>query len=454
MRVDHQMKNTMRRMLATGLIAIAASTSVGTAQTVGDDAAVPNTGLNLPTSLATFGKVEPTLRKAIAIVNGEIVTGTDVDQRLALIVVANGGKIAPDELDRLRVQVMRNLIDETLQIQEAKANKIEITKDELDQSFARVATQNLKRSPESAAKFLSEKGSSESSIKRQIHGELAWSRLLRRKVEPSISVSDAEVNAVIESLKASRGQPEYKVSEIYLSAAAENAAEVQANLQRMIELIKQGASFAAYARQFSEASSAAQGGDLGWVRTPMLPDALGQAVQEIAVGQIVGPIEVPGGYSVLYLTDKRQVLVADPRDAVLALRQLGLNFPAGMSSADAQAKATEFGQAAQTMGGCGGAEALATKYGAEVVDNEIQVKQLPPPLQDLLLGMQIGQSTPPFGSQAEGIRVLVLCGRDDPQVAGDPSFDEIMAERESVKVSKRAQRYLRDLRRDAVIDYR
>jgi peptidyl-prolyl cis-trans isomerase SurA len=110
------------------LLAFAASTaSIVTAQTVGDGDAVPLTNLNLPSTFTTFGKVEPTLRKATAIVNGEIITGTDIEQRLALIILANGGKVPEEERDRLRVQVLRNLIDEVLQIQEAKANKIEVT---------------------------------------------------------------------------------------------------------------------------------------------------------------------------------------------------------------------------------------------------------------------------------------------------------------------------------------
>ena len=140
----------MRRLLATGFASFALSALPLAAQTVGDDNAVPNTGLNLPSTLSTFGKVEPTLRKATAIINGEIITGTDVDQRLALILLANGGKVGAEEVDRLRVQVLRNLIDETLQIQEAKSNKIEISPAELDQSFARVALQTLKRAPEAA----------------------------------------------------------------------------------------------------------------------------------------------------------------------------------------------------------------------------------------------------------------------------------------------------------------
>ncbi len=446
------MNLTLSRILAPCLIALAASAS---AQTVGDDRSVPNTGLNLPSSLATFGKVEPTLRKATAIINGEIITGTDIDQRLALIVLANGGKVAPDELDRLRIQVLRNLIDETLQIQEAKANKIEITQDELTQSWTRVAQQNLKRAPAAASLYLREKGSSDASIKRQIQGEIAWSRLLRRKVEPSISVSEAEVNQVMARLAAAKGTSEFHVGEIYLSATPENKAEIEANGKRIIDQIRQGGSFVAYARQFSEASTASVGGDLGWVRSAQLPDTLAQAVQEIGVGQIVGPIEVSGGYSIVYLMDKRQVLTADPRDALLSLRQVSISFPAGMAAADAQAKATEFGKTAQTMGGCGKADELAAKFGGEVVDNDqVKVRELPGPLQQMLLGLQVGQVTPPFGSQAEGVRVLVLCGRDEPASAGDPSFDQIMAQMEEEKVGKRAQRYLRDLRRDAVIDYR
>ena len=68
--------------------------------------------------------------------------------------------------------------------------------------------------------------------------------------------------------------------------------------------------------------------------------------------------------------------------------------------------------------------------------------------------MQIGEATNPFGTIKDGIRVLVLCGRDDPQEANAPSFDRIYAQLSEDRVNKRAQRYLRDLRRDAVVDYR
>jgi peptidyl-prolyl cis-trans isomerase SurA len=447
-----KMKKLTNRLMGLVAIPALAIAGAGFAQTVDDSGAVPTTGLNLPSTLSTFGKVEPNLRKATAIVNGEIITGTDVDQRLALIVVANGGTIPADELERLRVQVLRNLIDETLQIQEAKANKIEITKNDVEGGFSSIS-QRFRRSPQEMSSYLRTVGSSDRSMRRQIEGEVAWSRLLRRKVE--VNVSDAEVNQVLERLKAARGTDEFKVSEIYLSASSDNSEEVLTGAKRIIDQIRQGGSFAAYARQFSEASTAVVGGDLGWIRAAQLPDSLAQAVQEISVGQLVGPIEVPGGYSILYLGDARKVLTADPRDAVLALRQLSINFPATMSSAEAQAKASAFGQAAQTMGGCGRVEDFAQSQGADLIDNDqVRVRDLPPQLQEMLLGLQVGQASPPFGSQKEGVRVLVLCGRDDPASASDPDPEALRNRIEEERTAQRAQRYLRDLRRDAVVDYR
>jgi peptidyl-prolyl cis-trans isomerase SurA len=68
--------------------------------------------------------------------------------------------------------------------------------------------------------------------------------------------------------------------------------------------------------------------------------------------------------------------------------------------------------------------------------------------------MSIGQSTKPFGSLEEGVRILVLCGRDDPAVTSGPSYDDIRAQIEEERINLRSRRYLRDLRRDAVVEYR
>lgn len=450
--IAKEVRKTFRLALTASLIGAMPVPAV--AQTVDEEPAISSDGgLDLPTNINFLAKTDPNLHKATAVVNGKIITSTDVDQRFALIVAANGGQIPENQKDALRLQVLRNLIDETLQIQEAAANEIVISQEEIMQSYARLAA-NFRQTPQQFEGFLRSKGSSPASIKRQIEGETAWSRLLRRKVQPLVTVSADEAKSVLERMSASKGKEEYRVGEIYLAATPENAAQIEANARNIIEQIRGGASFAAYARQFSEASTASVGGDLGWVRPAQLPEELGTVITQVTVGQIAGPVRLAGGFSILLLIDKRQVLTADPRDSVLSLKQLQIKFPAGTTQAQATPKVKAFAEALTTMQGCGAANQLGQTFNADVVDNDnIRIRDLPPALQKLLVELQIGQATPPFGSVADGVRSLVLCGRDDAKEANLPSFEQIMTQLEDDRINKRARIYLRDLRRDALIDY-
>lgn len=410
--------------------------------------------LSLPENPKIFGKQDPNHRTAMVIINGEVITGTDVDQRVALVVAANGGKAAPEELDRLRMQVLRNLMDETLQIQEAKAQDMEVSDAEVDETYERIARQNFGQDPKAMDAYLIKIGSAPQSLKRQIRGELAWQRLQRRNVTPYVNVSDDEVREAITRLEQAKGQDEYRVGEIFLYANSENHDAVAQNAMKIVEQIKGGGNFVAYARQFSEASTAPVGGDLGWVRLGMLPPELQQPVASLEAGQMVGPVEVRGGFSIVLLIDKRKVLTADPRDAVLSLKQISLKFPAGTSDAVANTQAQSFAQAIGGAKGCAAADAVAKQLGAEVITNDqVKARELPGPLAAMVLNLNVGQATPPFGSLTDGVSVLMLCGRDDPKVAGDPTFDDVEGQILDERINRRSQAYMRDLRRDAVIDY-
>jgi peptidyl-prolyl cis-trans isomerase SurA len=444
--------------IALGLTALACGLAAS-AQTIdpAEPEGAPSSAagaIEIPDNVVLFGKNDPNLRRATAVVNGDIITGTDVDQRLALILAANEGKVSAEEKERLRLQVLRNLIDETLQIQEAKASDITIDDAEVDQTYARVATQNFNQNLSAMDAYLARIGSSPASLKRQIRGELSWQRLLRRNVQPFINVADEEVREKIEQLNAAKGTDEYRIGEIYLAATPEAKQEVFENAKRIVDQLRQGGSFVAYARQYSQASTAAVGGDLGWIRLAQLPTELGEAARDLQSGQLVGPIEIPGGFSILYLIDKRQVLTTDPRDAILALKQVSISFPAGTTQVQATKRAGDFATAMKGAHGCGAVEGVAQSLGAQVVANDqIRARDLPGPLQEAVLRMSIGETSPPFGSIADGVRVLMLCGRDDPKAAGGPNFDQLMAQMEDERVNKRAQMYLRDLRRDAIVEY-
>jgi peptidyl-prolyl cis-trans isomerase SurA len=418
------------------------------------DAGAIDTPLNLPNDVAVFGKFDPTIRKATAIVNGFIITDTDVDQRLNLVLAANNQQVSADERDRLRLQVLRNLIDETLEIQEAKSNDVTVPSEDIDTTFARVGGQ-FKYTPDQFTTFLKSKGASAGTMRRQIEGELAWQRLLDRKVQPFINVGDDEVKQVIARLNASKGTKEFHVGEIFLSATPATDAQVHANADKIMDQIRKGGSFVAYARQYSEASTGAVGGDLGWVRAGQLPDAIAQMLPDMQPGTVAPPIAVPGGYSIIAVQDVRQVLTADPRDSLLSLKQVTMSFPKGTSQATASPRVAAFAEATQKMAGCGAVKDVAARFDAEVVENDnIKIRDLPAQLQNQMSALSIGQSTSPFGSVEDGVRVLVLCGRDDAQANDAPSFDAIYNQMEQARVDQRARRYLRDLRRDAVIEYR
>jgi peptidyl-prolyl cis-trans isomerase SurA len=446
------------RALIAGAIAAVAATSGAIAQRPDQQAqqqpAVNSSqSLRLPQNPQVFGSAMPSVVKATAIVNGDIITQTDIDQRLAWLAISNNTPIPAEELDRLREQVLRNLIDETLEIQAAKTEKIEVKQSEIDRTVERVAS-NVKQTAAQLAAYLDANGSNIRTMRRQVEGEIAWQRLQRAKIESGISVGDDEVKAVLDKMNASKGTEEYRVGEIFLSATPATQPQILDNANKILTQLRAGASFAGYARQYSEASTAAVGGDLGWVRPEQLPTPLATALRQMPAGAISDPIPVPGGFSIIALQDTRKILTPDPRDSVLSLKQVSINFPKGTSREAAEPIVARFAEAAKNVGGCGGAEKIAADFHGDVVSSDgVKMRDLPTALQRLMLPMQVGQATQPFGSLEEGVRVLVMCGRDQVDQSA-PSYDDVYNQLNEERVNSRSRRYLRDLRRDAVIEFR
>ena len=441
---------------ASAALVLAAATSAlaqQTPQTAAPEAANSTQSLGLPQNPTIFGSAMPSVVKATAIVNGDVITQTDVDQRLALLAIANGGEIPADELDRLRQQVLRNLIDETLEVQAAKAEKIEIKASDIDRTIVRVAG-NVKQTPEQLTAYLDSRGSSIKSLRRQIEGEIASQRLQRAKIESNVSVGDDEVKAVIDRLNASKGTQEYHVGEIFLSAPGGTEQQVIAQANQILEQLRGGASFAGYARQYSVSSTAQVGGDLGWVRPEVMPEAIATVLRQMGPGMVSNPIPNSGGVSIIAVQDTRKILTPDPRDAILSLKQVQVSFPKGTSREQAEPVVARFAEAARNVGGCGGADKIAAEFHGEVVQrDDVKMRDLPATLQQMMLPMQVGQATQPFGSLDEGVRVLVICGRDEVDPSA-PSYDEVYNQLNEERMNLRARRYLRDLRRDAVIEFR
>jgi peptidyl-prolyl cis-trans isomerase SurA len=395
---------------------------------------------------------DPRLRKAAAMVNGVVVTDLDVDQRLALVTTASGSQISRDEMQRLRAQILRNLIDEKLQIGEAKEHDVEVDETQVLDAFNRVAT-NFKQTPEQFDAFLINAGTSRQSLLDQIRAEFAWSRLLRRRVEPFVNVGDNEVNSIIKNMEANKGQDEYRLGEIFLPATTETETEVMAQANNIASQIRAGASFVAYARQYSQSATAALGGDRGWVQASQLNQSLRDSLSSAAPGSLIGPVRAPGGIFLMVIGEKRKMLAADPLDATVTMRQIAVPLPKNKPRAEQEKIVQALAKESKVMTGCGRAADLAASLGGKATDLPSQkIRNLPQGLHKVVAELQIGQSTPPFGTEDDA-RVMMLCGRDEAQ-ENLPSFDEVYAQINEERISLMARRYMRDLRRDAIVDYR
>lgn len=433
----------------TAALLFATPFSASLAQTVQDDSEV-EASLELPNGQKFFGTVDPNTRRATAIVNGDIITGTDVEHRLSLLLATRNANPSEEERKQFREQILRDLIDETLQIQEAAANEIEVSPADIARSAEGRSVELFRRPLEDLKEYLESVGSSQASFIRLIHGQIAWRRLLSRNVR--VNVSEAEVNAILDQLKADKGKTEYRVAEIYLSFTPETQEAVIENSKRIIDRLQNGGNFQAFARQFSEATTSSVGGDLGFVRPETLPQSMAQALATMEPGQLV-TVPVPGGLSIILLSDKKQVLTTDIRDSVLSLKQISLPFPENGSEEEIASTITSFQTETSKINSCDQVEQVAATLSAEVGSNpSLVARQLPPGLQQTMLNMEAGQSTQIL-RDVSGLTVFVLCDRKAPAEAKLPTFEEIMVPLENERVDRRAEIYLRDLRRDAIIEY-
>ena len=190
------------------------------------------------------------------------------------------------------------------------------------------------------------------------------------------------------------------------------------------------------------------------MRPEQLPDAIATVLRTMTPGTISNPIPNSGGVSIIAVQDTRRILTRDPRDDVLSLKQVSIIFPKGTTRQQAEPVVSRFADEAKAVAGCGGADKLAADFHAEIVQSDgVKVRDLPGTLQNMMVPMQVGQATLPYGNLDDGVRVLVICGRDEVDPSA-PSYDDVYNQLNEERVNSRSRRLLRDLRRDAVIEFR
>jgi peptidyl-prolyl cis-trans isomerase SurA len=396
-----------------------------------------------------FAQVPSDVQKIVAVVNDEIISEYDVKERMQLITSTTGALRNQEEYDQLRKTVVQLLVDEKLQLQEAKEQKINITDAEVNQRFNEMAARN-NISPAQFTQELSRMGASKDMILRQVKAGLAWEEVINARLRPFLAIGDSEVTAYLDNLKNNKGQPEYRIGEIFLAVdSPDKDSEARQTAERLVRQIREGADFGAVARQFSDVATGAVGGDTGWTIGDHINPDIKSAVLKLQQGQVSDPIRTTAGYYIVTLAGQRQVLSADPDDTQVELTQIIVK-----AGADADAQAQRLASQAATLKDCSGIDQLASTMGAADRGSlgALRMGDLPPPVKKVVSPLEVGHASAPVRTGAD-FRVLVVCGKKSPEVK-EPTPAEIEDFLSNQRLAMMARRYLRDLRRDAIIDYK
>lgn len=375
-----------------------------------------------------------------AIVNDEVISTYDVRQRATLLLSGAGIDPTAEAMDRARLQALRDLVDERLQLQEAKERKINVDANDVDRALTDIARQN-KLSLDGMRGQLAASGVGMQTLRKQIEADIAWRRLVGGRFGTRVRISDAQINETLARIKASAAKPQYLVSEILLTQdAAPDAAQLDEIAGRLLEAIRGGAPFPAVARQFSQAASSAAGGDLGWLSQGELRAELLTIVEQLTPGQVSRPVKTQSGIYIIALRDKREGV--DPASVTkVSLKQAAA--PAGAQAA--------LGRATERLTSCDGLDAaLKGVTGAEVSDlGEVMLSELSEDIRQRVEGVPAGKASS-VAVNGDKATALVVCTRSATG-EGLPSRDEIENRLYEQELAMLAQRYLRNLRRDSTI---
>jgi peptidyl-prolyl cis-trans isomerase SurA len=442
--------------VATGAWAQALRAAVG--------APPPATAPDLPTltsanpapAPASYTPMRPMSESIAAIVNDDVISTYDLAQRMRLLIATTGVQPTQDSLPEFQKQALSALVDERLQIQELKRVEkdqkfpIILTDDEVRDEVADLAQQsNL--NPDGLLAALKSQGIGKETLYEQIRAERSWEKWIRGRYGSRLRIGEDQIKATQDRMIAAASKPQYEISEVFIDSGrtgGEDAAMKGAT--QLVAQLQQGAPFAAVARQFSASSTAAAGGDAGWVNQGEMPAEVDAALDKLRPGQLSQPIPVKDGVYIIYLRDKR----AGAGQTLVSLKQAAIALPATATDAEVAAAKAKLLTVRAQIKDCKTLEATVGKTQGVIAGDlgEAETSDLLPEFAEAAKTLQPGELSQPIRTKV-GLHVLAVCGKRAAGVA-QVDHDQIENRLTGQQLNMIARRYMRDLRNSATIEER
>jgi peptidyl-prolyl cis-trans isomerase SurA len=391
--------------------------------------------------------------RVLARVNDDAITDFELNERVILAIRTTNQTDSPDLRSRLAPQMLRQMVDERLQIQEAKKLGLRATDGEVAQRVSEIErTAGL--APGQFKQYLQGIGVPYDIAAQQLEATISWVKIVRRKIRGMVDVSDTEVDDLLARMRANVGKTEYHVGEIFIPIdRPDQVDEARRSADRIVEQLKRGVSFINLAQQFSHGATAQAGGDLGWILPGTLDPALDAALDKIPLHGTSEPIRTSAGWHILLVADRRNFASASPDQVRLNLVQMTLALPVNASAGEIDQATSEARKAMDKVHQCGDLHLQSRSLkGASSGDlTNVRVADLSSNRQmyDEIPKLPIGGVAGPY-RVAEGLQVVSLCSKEGSN--GLPTRDAVSQQILLTKLEAASRRYMRDLRRSATID--
>ena len=250
------------------------------------------------------------LDRIIAVVNDEVITRRDLDDRIKVVLSqlrSQGTPLpAPEVLEK---QVLERVIHNQVQLQYAKETGLRVEDAILEKAVNRIAEDN-KISVAAMRQALEKDGVNFNKFREELRDEIIMVRLREREVDNKIQIADSEIDNFLSTLQAQDGKvEEFNLSHILVrvpeQASPEQLQQRRARAEQALAQIKGGADFRQVAASFSDAPDAVQGGAMGWRELAQLPTIFAEAVKELKSGEVGSVLRSPNGFHIVRVNERR-----------------------------------------------------------------------------------------------------------------------------------------------------
>ncbi len=420
-----------------------------------------------PATIDASDKPDPNDADGIAAtVNDESISDYELRQRMALFIATSGLNPNAEDLKRIRDQILDQLVKEKIELQEAVKKKITVSPVEVDKAINSLLGQNH-LTMDQLRVVLTQAGASEYALRQQITASIAWQKTVQDEYSSRVNISPAQIDAEYQRYADGANKPHFLVNEIFLPVTnPEQDAKVLKDAQNIHDQIQAGASFGAVAHQFSQNPAAAAGGAIGWVHDGQLAPELNTVLAQMRPGELSSPVRSAGGYYVLNLQARQEPLgtkiaqvqnQATGPDGTLPLASLLLPLGANPTKEVIQSANQYAVNIHNSFNGCDNLKALADKMKGSVYADlgNMKITDLAPDIQKALAQTPPGETTMPVDLDA-GVEIMARCDKKvQIQTAYTiPTRDQVEEILFDAQISALAQRYFRDLKRDADVEVR